>query len=284
MTTYKDEFIENGFCIIKSAVKTETVNITNNAIDILLKTHRSMLHREGLLSDNMLTRVVNLHHSVSSLKQVFFESMESSSKITDLYGRATLYTSLFFEKGSQQSLHRDTPYFYTGNQNGYMGVWAALDDVTEDNGALIAVKGSHKIPEPDLIKLKNQFYRFTSVPSSSEKLFNAYNEKIIAISDSIGLEKFVCKVSKGDIIVWHPSTLHGGMLHKDLKKTRRSFVMHITPKNTPVKHMDFFFNREKAVKKIKKEYDTFQGRLIEKGNIIDFMHKKTYKSEELGIF
>jgi len=82
----------------------------------------SALSKDSLLVNDMLLRVINLHHSVTPLKDIFWESIESSSEVTDAFGPATLYTSLFFEMGSEQTPHRDTPYFYSGSNGGYMGV------------------------------------------------------------------------------------------------------------------------------------------------------------------
>ena len=284
MSEYRDKFEQNGFCIICGAIKQDTIKKANLVVDEFLIKHKSMLEKEGLLADGLLQRVVNFHYSLIPLKNVFVEAMESSSEVTDKFGRATLYTSLFFELGSQQPLHRDTPYFFSGSHGGYMGVWAALDDVDDTNGPLIVVKGSHKLGEPNLEKLKSKFHPNEPVPPSSPELFNAYNEELILLANNAGLETVVCKVSKGDVIVWDPSTLHGGLLHVNKEKTRRSFVMHVTPKNIPIKHMDYFFNPNKPIEKVNKDYENYSGRLIEVGDKIDFMHKKIMSVNFLGRF
>jgi ectoine hydroxylase-related dioxygenase (phytanoyl-CoA dioxygenase family) len=165
-----------------------------------------------------------------------------------------------------------------------MGVWAALEDIDEDNGPLVAVKGSHKLGEPDLSKLKSRFHPNEPVPPSSPELFNAYNEELISLANKAGLETVVCKVNKGDVIVWNPATLHGGLPHVNKEKTRRSFVMHVTPKNTPMKHMDYFFNPTKTIEPINKDYENYSGRLLEVGDKIDFMHKKVMSVDFLGRF
>lgn len=284
MVNYKEAFDRDGFCIIRNAVSRETVERANLAIDDFRFKHEELLIKHELLANNLLQRVVNFHLSIIPLKDVFFESVESASEITDDFGKATLYTSLFFELGSQQPLHRDTPYFYTGKNRGYMGVWAALDDVDEDNGPLIAVKGSHKLGEANLTELKQRYHPDGVVPESSPELFDAINEQLVDLAEGAGLETHVCRVNRGDVIVWHPETLHGGMRHKAVSKTRRSFVMHITPKNTAVRHMDYFFDRSKKIPEVEKKYEDIQGRLIEQHQVIDFMHKKPFDPKSLGFF
>ncbi len=284
MKNYLDEFLNDGICVIREGISIDTVRDANNSINQFLIKNRRMLSNQGLLPDGMLQRVINLHHSVLALKQVFYEAMECASDVTDIFGRATLYTSLFFEKGSEQDLHRDTPYFYTGMVNKYMGVWVALDDVDENNGALFAVKGSHKLGEPDLDRMKKIYHPAGNVPESSPLLFQAYNQELVRMCETHQLQITVFPVQKGDIIIWHPSTLHGGLPHRDLKRSRRSFVMHITPKNTPVKNMDYFFDRAKYIEPVNKKYEQYRGREIEGGSSIDFMHVKSFEKNELGIY
>lgn len=284
MDLYFNQFNNDCFCIIPRAISPDLVDRVNKNVDDFLGKNLDRLNKENLLVDGMLQRIVNFHHSINSLKQVFVDSMEMGHTVVDKYGQATLYTSLFFELGSQQSLHRDTPYFYSGGQGGYMGVWVALEDVDENNGALLAVKGSHYLPEPNLEKLKELFHPNEDVPPSSTPLFNAYNQELIDAADRMNLEKVVCKVNKGDMIIWNPSTLHGGLAHHDKSRSRRSFVMHITPKNMPMMHMDYFFNRQKKITPISRDYINHKGRLIVDGDVVDFRHVKQFKVTDLGEF
>jgi hypothetical protein len=47
--------------------------------------------------------------------------------------RATLYSSIFYETGSQQSLHRDTPVFTTRPEYLYFGNTVYLEPAGEEN-------------------------------------------------------------------------------------------------------------------------------------------------------
>ncbi len=284
MASYADQFSDDGFCVIPSAIPMNLVERVNLALDSFRKKNDGLLLKYDLLVDSLLQRVVNLHYSVTPLHEIFLASMDAGCEVVDQYGEATLYTSLFFELGSEQPLHRDTPYFYSGGEGGYMGVWVALDDVDENNGALLAVKGSHKILEPNLMELKNRFYPNDDVPPSSTPLFNAYNEALVKMAEQAGLPVITCKVNKGDLIIWNPATLHGGLPHIDKNLTRRSFVMHITPRNMPMQHMDYFFNRAKKVSPVERTYYSKGGRLFLDGDMVDFRHIKQFSVRELGQF
>ncbi|MEI7862585.1 MAG: phytanoyl-CoA dioxygenase family protein, partial [Planctomycetota bacterium] len=159
-----------------------------------------------------------------------------------------------------------------------------LDDADETNGALVAVKGSHLLQEPDLDALKNRFYPTSDVPASSTPLFLAYNEELEKEANRKGFETVTCAVKKGDMILWHPSTLHGGLPHLDKSRSRRSFVMHITPQNMPIKHMDYFFHRDKPIEIVERQYFTHADRLLLAGDTVDFRHMKAFPVSELGTF
>jgi phytanoyl-CoA hydroxylase len=284
LSKYLEDYANDGFCIVRQAVDLELVRKVNTDIDAFFAQNQDLLVKHGLLVDGMLHRVVNLHYCISTFQKIFTESMRAASTIVDSFGKATLYTSLFFEAGSEQELHRDTPYFYSGGEGGYMGVWIALDDVDENNGALIAVGGSHKISEPDLHKLKDLYFPNAEVPESSTPLFDAYNRELREISKSLKLKTTTCLVEKGDMIIWNPSTLHGGLPHLDKSRSRRSFVMHITPRNQPIKQMDYFFNRDKPIEATDIPYFEFEDRLIAAGSEVDFRHLKSFSASDLGFF
>ncbi len=284
MIEYVESFKNDGFCVYRQAISKKLIDEANDQVSAFRRRNDRLLSANDLLVDGMLQRVVNLHFSVTALQNIFLSAMEAGQEVVDCYGKATLYTSLFFELGSQQSLHRDTPYFYSGGDGGYMGVWVALDDVDENNGALLVVRGSHKLPEPDLEGLRQRFHPSGEVPPSSTPLFNAYNEELVSASSRIGLSPMVCTVKKGDMIIWNPATLHGGLPHRDKTRSRRSFVMHITPQDMPMKHMDYFFHRDKEIEKVKKQYSSVGDRLISAGDLVDFRHIKSFCVDDLGFF
>jgi len=284
MAAYASDFDADGYCIVRGAIGPDLIQRANQQIDAFRSKNDPLLSEHRLLVEGMLQRVVNLHYSVTSLQDIFSTAMQAGHEICDRFGKATLYTSLFFELGSQQALHRDTPYFYSGTKGGYMGVWVALDDADETNGALVAVKGSHRLEEPDLKELKNRFYPTSDVPASSGPLFLAYNKELETEAKRRGLVTVTCAVKKGDMILWHPSTLHGGLPHLDTSRSRRSFVMHVTPQNMPIKHMDYFFHRDKPLEPVQKQYFTHAGRLLTAGDTIDFRHMKVFPVAELGTF
>jgi phytanoyl-CoA hydroxylase len=196
-----------------------------------------------LLNGN-LQRVVNLHLVIEELRGLLASASAGAREIINGYlGNWTAYTSLYFERGSEQPLHRDTPYFWTNPPYKFLGFWIALEDIHELNGPLRAIEASHKIPELDLEDLRIKVLGKTPCPPSHDALFNEYNKKIEEISFAKGLREQKYTINKGDVIIWHPQTIHGGSAHIDGNESRKSLVFHLKTKDVPVKHMDYFFHQ-----------------------------------------
>src|SRR6185295_7491231 len=65
-----------------------------------------------------------------------------------LYGRNPFpFQTLNFLRGSQQRVHSDTIHFNSKPARFMCGAWAALEDITPENGPLFYYPGSHKLPE-----------------------------------------------------------------------------------------------------------------------------------------
>ncbi len=93
---YVEQFNEDGFCIIPGALSKNLVDRVNKNIDDFLGVNLNKLQKEDLLVCGMLQRVVNLHFSITSLKDVFVDSMEKGGGIVVKYGPGSLYRCLFF--------------------------------------------------------------------------------------------------------------------------------------------------------------------------------------------
>ncbi|HSR54057.1 MAG TPA: phytanoyl-CoA dioxygenase family protein [Acidobacteriota bacterium] len=131
---------------------------------------------------------------------------------------AVAFQSLYFQWGSQQSLHRDPVYVVTQPASHLLATWVALEDIGPDCGPLNYVPGSHRMPyyqfEPGRIAI--------AADEDYMKAFK-YSERIMK-KEGLEEQLFTCK--KGDCFIWHANLVHGGSLVKDASKTRRSFVVH----------------------------------------------------------
>ena len=79
-------------------------------------------------------------------------------------------------------------------------------------------------------------------------------------------------VEAGDVVIWHPQLLHGGAPHLSAR-SRKSVVMHVTPKGIPVGHQDVLFDPERSRDKAAWGYYRWGDRHIARFGKVDFGHE-----------
>lgn len=271
-----DSLERDGFVVIPGAVDTALVSELNERI-ARFKLRNAKATARNRDEHGRLYRVVNLHLAVDAMTRLLTDNRAIA--ICDrFFGEpTTLYTSLYYERGSEQSLHRDSPVFATTPHGRYMGVWVALDDVAEDNGPLMVVPGSHALPALDLQAIRQRVFGDGAIDPMSPQGWAEYQAAVAAQCEAAGLEPHPVHVNAGDVIIWHPQLFHGGAPHP-AARTRRSLVMHVTPKGTAVGHMDVFYDPTKALTKSPWRYYRRGERHIARFKQVDFGHEYTVRT------
>jgi ectoine hydroxylase-related dioxygenase (phytanoyl-CoA dioxygenase family) len=271
-----------GFVVVEGALDPDLCARANADIDEFKAANRSVLRR-NLDAAGRMHRVVNFHVASAALTKLFSEN--SALELCDRFfdDETALYTSVFFERGSQQDLHRDSPVFVTRPEGKYLGVWVALEPTDGDNGPIVAVPGSHLLPPIDIRAMATKLYGAPSnAPAHDEDGWVAYQTTVQEQATAAGLEPVEVHVQTGDVIVWHPLFLHGGAAQRVPERTRRSIVMHVTPRGMPVYQQDVFFDPDKDVPSVADfGYFTDGGRAIAKVGNIDFNHEFTVSTSRL---
>lgn len=226
---------------------------------------------------------MNLHCALPELAALF--TCNPALPFLDLLlGEATLYTSLFYEKGSAQDIHRDTPYFWTNPGYRFLGVWVALEDTDAENGPLVAVPGAHKIAEPDRAMIAHKFFDdLDTISPYSDALWMEYQSQVQQQYTSEGLAPIELHVAKGSTIIWHPQLPHGGKTILDEHRTRKSIAMHITPPNTAVYHQDIFFSQKNVPAQQIFHYIPNHGRRYIGHDQVSMAHKENFTAKELRL-
>lgn len=143
-----DFFAENGYIIFRADVRESLVD---NFLENYEKWRIANLNYLTNFTDEEghLPRVINIHEKFEFLRQIFTSSKALAFQDLIFQAETIMYTSLFFERGTSQPIHRDIPYFWTNPSNHYFGMWVALEDATPRNGALMGVPKGHKLNETD---------------------------------------------------------------------------------------------------------------------------------------
>lgn len=207
-------FDDNGFLVLRNYLRPETADQINDEIEKLLKDGTIKFRYGGKL-------MFVIHHS-EIIKNIGNDKnlLEFLSVLID--GDAKLFQSINFINGSQQKTHSDSIHMTTYPLGGLLGVWIALEDVDETNGALHYIPGSHKLP----YFLNSDYDNEGTAFKIGKKSYLAYEEFLENKVKELGLEKEVFRAKKGDLLVWHANILHGGEPHLDKTKTRKSLVYH----------------------------------------------------------
>ena len=174
-------------------------------------------------------RLCNLH-MVSAAARKITQNRTTRAVIASAFRREPVVVgSLLFEKGSQQSIHRDGPAFFTVPIDHFFGVWNALEDITEDSGPLTYFEGGHRA-------ISDKELRSDGVTNNE-----SYFQRVIADCERRGCPLRDVLLSKGDTLIWHALLPHGGSKILDPRKSRKSLVSHYIPVGVPIYGPSVFF-------------------------------------------
>ncbi|RXM53068.1 phytanoyl-CoA dioxygenase [Chryseobacterium sp. CH25] len=218
------QYDDNGYMIIKNFISPETAENINVEIEKLIKDGTLKFLYGGKL-------MFAIHHS-EIIRNIGDDKnlLEFLSVLLD--GQAKLFQSINFINGSQQKTHSDSIHMTTFPLGGLLGVWIALEDVDENNGALHYIPGSHKLP----YFLNSDYDNEGTALKIGKKSYKAYEEFLENKVQELGLKKEVFRAKKGDMLIWHANILHGGEPHTDKNRTRKSLVYHFFDENSVCYH------------------------------------------------
>jgi len=216
------EYNKNGYIVLDLELEESFINELHNQIDGLIKSEQLKTQEDGYHYNEESPRVFE---AWKTCKNVL--SLAKHPKILDtlklLYGRNPIpFQTINFTKGSNQPLHSDAIHFSSIPEKWLVGSWTALEDMDENNGTLLYVPSSHKMP----------MYHFKdlglNVPEYGKQFENyaIYEQFIRDLVDVMHykVERFI--TTKGKVLLWAAHLIHGGDKINDLNRTRKSQATH----------------------------------------------------------
>jgi len=215
------EFNENGYIILDLGLTEEQIDNFKNEIDFLnnqedTKTQDSGYHYskgkrifEGWKESEML-QSLSLNPTVLDTLRMLYKNEPYP------------FQTITFNYGSNQPLHSDLIHFDSLPHRWLSAVWVALEDMTDQNGSLVYVPKSHKLPIFDFYDLKIKFHEYG-------KQFDSYAEYEIFIQDLVESSELEVKAlycKKGQALVWAANLIHGGDIIRNPDSSRYSHVTH----------------------------------------------------------
>ncbi|MGH6846939.1 MAG: phytanoyl-CoA dioxygenase family protein [Methylocella sp.] len=232
-------FIENGYVILRDAVSDELIDALNADVARIVAdpppelwvnftedghgVARPLSSEDANAHDKQL-KLLDLYSILPSAREVIF-APDTLRFLKLIFMRpALVHQSLFFFKGSQQPLHKDTAFVRVSSAMEFVASWTALEDVKPGSGELIYYRESHRDPE----FLFGGHYKWNFPGSHDLGAFYA------SLNDAAGRRKDtrgILRASKGDVLIWSADLTHGGGEIDDSSKTRQSIVAHYSPWN-----------------------------------------------------
>ncbi|MEO6844733.1 MAG: phytanoyl-CoA dioxygenase family protein [Ginsengibacter sp.] len=207
-------FEENGYAIVKNYLLAEQADVINDEIASLLK-EKKIKFTNG-------NKIMFAIHSSMLLRKIGNDAALNEFLAVLMGGNARLFQSINFLMGSEQDTHSDSIHMTTYPLGGLLGVWLALEDITEENGPLHYYPKSHKLPYYLNADYDNEGNSFLL----GNKSYHDYEKMISEKIKEQELTKVNFFAKKGDLLIWHANLFHGGDKHIDKEKTRRSMVFH----------------------------------------------------------
>src|SRR5579863_3762510 len=137
------DLIKHGFTIVPQGAPAQLCDAV--ATDFQRYVHENADYAEQHKdAAGKYLRLVNFHWSSANAMTLGLQPQ--LMRILDfVFGeRAAIYTSLYFEYGTQQPIHRDSPFFETFPRNYFVGMWVALEDIDPASGPLMYVPNGHR--------------------------------------------------------------------------------------------------------------------------------------------
>ena len=230
MINNKEYFQENGYVIIPNLIK-------NKFIDNLLFALKEFKKNNSLFysqSDHNWRRIKNdldkdslLSSSFENFTNLIWAKKLSKSGRDILQSEPILqilrelsdeknfcmWQNMFFDKSTGTIDHIDTWYLDSDPMGYLFGAWIALEDIDGKGGVF------HVYPKSHLSK--NNSWKDTS-----HKEFINWSKK-----ESLNYEQKPLFLKKGDLLLWHPSLIHGSSLQISEGFSRKSLTAHYYPIN-----------------------------------------------------
>ncbi len=235
----KDYYEENGYVVIKKLVPQPSIDaflveyekIKNNKYFLY---YSQSIHRvirptvtpEGFIKESMenATRLTFHPKFTSAIKTCLFDE-GISNNLSTISGndKHIMSQNMFFDLSTGTIDHQDHWYLDTVPPGHLIGTWYALEDIHEDAGCFFVLPGSHKgeLLSPD------DFENMEAFRKANVKMM----ENTSYTTQSLPLEK-------GDVIFWHPFTIHGSHPNVNPQHSRKSFTAHFYPHGMKYREKD----------------------------------------------
>jgi phytanoyl-CoA hydroxylase len=212
-------------------------------IDAAVADYHRFCNERGLARPETRSRIYFIEQESANFKNLLLNYRVIQVLDAAFQAESVLYATQIFERGSQQRIHRDSPFFHTRPFGHYIGVWHALEDVHRDAGPLQYYTGGHLLKAPPVRQWARELAAGSTNQETFDPLLERFDSYALETCHAAGLKPEFAVINKGDVLMWHPWLPHGGSPINDPQRTRLSIVGHYIPRGMPVFNVDVFFGK-----------------------------------------
>lgn len=175
---------------------------------------------EGFIENSMLNPAsLKLWHNFSrSVEECLVaESVIDALSILSGSSNHVMMQNMFFDKSTGTIEHQDHYYLDSDPSGNMIATWYALEDIHKDAGCFFVLPGSHK---------------GKVIERNNGANFSDHDTFVKQIKDLIDEGKYEYRsfpLNKGDVLFWHPYTIHGAYNNTDPRFSRKSLTAHYYP-------------------------------------------------------
>ena len=227
---WQTEFDDRGFTILRGVIDHEAIDRAKQLSDRLWNAWREGTAAEGLEDVKVLERDRDgLGKTLDAIQGGYkrfpeLQALRKHSAILKLLEPrlgaelVSAVDTLFFKPPNQPdtgiAYHRDAQFRrpaekFRDLETKYVQIGFPLEKHGRENGGLVLIPHSHKDPSIDAVQTK-------SVRGAGD------------LSDTLSVDESHAECAEmlpGDIVLWHPHTIHGSNPNRSAERSRRFFVV-----------------------------------------------------------
>ena len=220
-------FIKNGYLILRNILLKSDVNKCLHDFNKIINSNKFKTNPK-YFHYNKSPRIVEGWKTSRAIKKIANKT-KIIKYLRFLYDKEPVaFSTINFKAGTEQPLHSDYIHFGTLPELYLAGVWFALEKVDKNNGPLVVVPGSHKLP---IIEFSNLNLSIPKTPKELKNNYSIYESYLSELIKKKRLTKKKINVNQGDAIIWAANLLHGGSKILENNRSRYSQVVHYHFKN-----------------------------------------------------
>lgn len=203
------------------------------------KLEKNLFTASGYVVNPFMNLHLDKDQKIAAPFNRFLHSEQVNNLMQSVFGGPyKLHKSMCFESNRGTERHFDTDIFGTGNR--MIGLWAALETITEENGGFFYYPRTNQLwseeyPDQQIKAKFNQYRTFSSMKkegysnedrSALLSIYKQGNQCLSEVIAEMGSAQISHTYQPGDVVLFDAMLLHGSYRPKNYQQSRNSLSAH----------------------------------------------------------